>query len=82
MTSHLPRSPKLNYPEFPDSCPGFHFAFVINICEVFIYCFDRHLKKLGHLTLRQPKRLAFQPNFQFGPAVFGLVNQDLTALRG
>ena len=41
---NLPFAFGLNYPEFPDSCPGIKLAFVVNVDEMLICRFDRDLE--------------------------------------
>ena len=41
----------------------------------------RRLEQLGHLLLRQPDGLVFQPHVDLDPPVLGLVDQEL-ALGG
>jgi hypothetical protein len=64
----------LNCQVFLDSCRLRHLSFFINILNMKTYILFCRLVKLCQIRMGQSQRLAFQSDFDFGLAVFGLIN--------
>lgn len=64
-------------PEIPDNCVLVEFAFLEKVLEVFVDGFLRPVEQLSHERLRQPDGRIYQPTFNPGPAILGLVNDQI-----
>jgi hypothetical protein len=67
----------LNYPVFPDGCPGGEFALVIDGLEVFVDGANILAVKFGHKFLRQPDGTFGDPNIAMCGPIVSDVDQEL-----
>lgn len=60
---HVPRTFRLNYSEFPDSCLRGQFAFLEDPAQVFVHRAHILIEEFADLLLAQPKSLVLEVDF-------------------
>jgi hypothetical protein len=71
-----------NYPVLPDSCSDVEFSILVTRQQMVIYGANANLEHLGHHGLAQPDRVVLEPALHAGPAVAGLIQQNLPSTGG